>query len=278
MYCLVLTGCNTSPPQDRVSTKQSLDYSCSIQSMSFQGRLYRKDSGSLVLYLDNFELEPDIQYQSPLLDFHDLMHDASSLKFETTDADASSIFHTWQLTHVIQGDAAIHPKAIGPKILGTRNVHVDLVRLALNRNTQALALHNHGPSDVGDEHSDHDDSLHDHHGHDENEEHHAHEEHNSPHQHHDNNGHNNHHKHQHTDEHAPPDTSQTDINDTEGPSITFSVYQQLRGQRTPSWCVVTAPVDIYQEENVYHIEVIEGAKAATRIGNNGKYQRHHHDH
>ncbi|MCI5071939.1 hypothetical protein MRY82_03205 [bacterium] len=64
----------------------------------------------------------------------------------------------------------------------------------------------------------------------------------------------------------------------EGPSLSFAVYQQLRGQSQPSWCKVTAPVQIEQDGNAYQVQILKSAQAQVVANADHGHPGHSHQH
>ncbi|HMQ10052.1 MAG TPA: hypothetical protein PKC21_07875 [Oligoflexia bacterium] len=82
----------------------------------------------------------------------------------------------------------------------------------------------------------------------------------------------------HSHNHDDHDHDQVEDHEYEGAHISFAVYQQLRGQRKPSWCKVTAPVQIEQEGNAYQVQVLKSAQAQVAADADHGHPGHSHQH
>lgn len=235
---LAMGSCAQESSKETISAKSSSAYSCGIDVMFFKASINKTKDSFLRLSLHDFELSSSRSEDMPFLDLQDLMAKPTKLLFESTDSDQLGLFHTWQLLQIEQQQTSISTRSIAKDILGTKNLHVSLVRISFNKNSQTAQQQ----EEKSHEHSDHD---------------HAHED----------------------GKNEADHEGKTREQEIEGPSISFGVFQQLRGQQKPSWCAVTAPIEIEEEEGTYYIQVLESARGETKIDAEGSHQSGHgHDH
>lgn len=82
----------------------------------------------------------------------------------------------------------------------------------------------------------------------------------------------------HSHNHDEHDHDQLEGHEYEGPHISFAVYQQLRGQSKPSWCKVTAPVQIEQESKTYQVHILKSAETQVKTNSDHGHPGHSHQH